>query len=268
MRVSAASESGRSDGRNEDWCGATDHIAVVLDGLSEGPETGCQHGTPWYVHQLGTRILTLAEEPNLSLAAALATAIRQVAELHRGTCNLEHPGSPGSTAAIVRRRYETVDYLVLADSVVVLDRSGAPLVITDRAVNNFEPEKAMAAAAGAGKPDRRALDDLIEAQQKVRNRPGGYWIAQVNPDAALHAQTGSLPGAEVRGAVLLSDGAALLVTDFKVMDWRRLLTLAYERGPGELIAMTRQLEDRDPHGVVWPRYKHRDDATAIVCEMT
>lgn len=266
MRISVASESGRPDGRNEDWAGADSRVAVVLDGLSEAKETGCVHGTPWYVHQLGCRLLTLAGDENRPLAAALAEAISDVADLHRDTCDLDHPGSPCTTVATIRQAGDAVEYLVLSDSVVVLDRRDSePLVITDKAVAAFAPGAAKAATEAGRTGDRSALNALIHEQQKVRNRPGGYWVAQVDPEAAQQAKTGAI--SNVSGAALLSDGAALLVTDFHAMDWATLLTLAYERGPAELIAMTREFEDRDPHRVVWPRYKQRDDATAVVCRM-
>jgi hypothetical protein len=269
LRVSVASESGRPDGRNEDWAGATAKVAIVLDGLSEADETGCIHGTPWYVHQLGCRLLTHAGDSSRTLADALATAISDVAALHADVCNLSHPGSPCSTVAMVREADETMEYLILSDSVVVLDRAdNSPLVIVDKSVDQFASKAAKAAKAAptVGKTgSKRALQALIDEQLKVRNRPGGYWIAQVDPEAAQYAKTGSVSG--VQGAAVLSDGAALVVTDFHIMDWATLLSLGYERGPGELIATTRALEDRDPHGVVWPRYKHRDDATAVICQM-
>jgi hypothetical protein len=256
VRASVASESGRPDGRNEDWAGATSTIAVVLDGLSEAQETGCIHGTPWYVHQLGCRLLAHAGDRGRPLADALAASISDVADLHRDSCDLRHPGSPCSTVTMVRGVEDSMEYLVLSDSVVMLDRAGAgPLVVTDKSVSRFAPQLTTG--------DQDALQALIAEQLKVRNRVGGYWIAQVDPDAAQHATTGAVDGAQ--GAALLSDGAALLVTDFHAMDWAALLALGYEHGPGEIIAATRLLEDRDPDGVTWPRYKHRDDATAVIC---
>ena len=50
---------------------------MVLDGLSApgGTGTGCRHGTPWFVGQLGPRLLTLAADPPNSLAEALAEAL-------------------------------------------------------------------------------------------------------------------------------------------------------------------------------------------------
>lgn len=266
MRVRVASEAGRPDGRNEDWAGATNHVAVVLDGLSEAPETGCIHGTPWYVRQLGARLVGLADEAILPLPIVLASAIREVAELHQGSCDLRHPGSPCSTVAMIRHLGENTEFLILSDSLIVLDRkSDSPLVLQDKAVDAFASHAAATAIAAAGSDDESALTALIQEQQKIRNKPGGYWVAQVDPSAAQHAKTGSVT--DVRGAALLSDGAALLVTDFHTMDWPALLTLAYQEGPAELIARTRELEDQDPHGETWPRYKHRDDATAVICVM-
>ena len=80
MRVMLASEAGSPDVRNDDWAGATSTgIAVVLDGLSESGPTGCRHGTGWYVHQLGTRLLAGAGDPAATLTDALAGAIDGVA---------------------------------------------------------------------------------------------------------------------------------------------------------------------------------------------
>ncbi|QDY05758.1 hypothetical protein FJK98_00115 [Micromonospora sp. HM134] len=138
-------------------------------------------------------------------------------------------------------------------------------MMQDKSVEAFASDSARAASSGKDKSDKSALFTLIREQQQVRNRPGGYWVAQVDPSAAAHAISGVVD--DVRGAALLSDGAALLVTDFSAMDWSGLLTFAYEQGPSALIAATREYEDRDPDGLIWPRYKHRDDATAVVCRL-
>jgi hypothetical protein len=56
MRAALATQPGSPDAANEDWAGVlAPGLAVVLDGLSapDGTGTGCRHGTPWYVSQLG-----------------------------------------------------------------------------------------------------------------------------------------------------------------------------------------------------------------------
>jgi hypothetical protein len=259
MRVMLASLPGRPEARNDDWGAATaTGVAVVLDGLTESGPTGCEHGTGWYVHQLGTRLLMLAADTGRSLAEVLADGIDQVATLHRGGCDLTHPGSPAATVAILRPQGTSADYLVLSDAVVLLDNAPEPLVVTDTSVRDHLAEL----TADTGRPG--GLTTLIEAQQHIRNTAGGYWVAQHDPGAAEHAVTGSASG--LVGAALLSDGAAMAVTDFGAMTWRELIDVAYQRGPADVLAATRELELRDPNRTVWPRYKTHDDATMIVCQ--
>jgi hypothetical protein len=258
MRVTIDTEPSRPGQPNLDWAGCTTRTAIVLDGLTEGPETGCLHGTGWFVHQLGTRLLQHTGDDHRSLADSLALSIEQVAALHRDGCDLSHPGSPCTTVAMIRQRGAETDYLVLSDATVVLDSPDAePVAVIDasyRAVS--EP---LAALAGGD------LVRFIRQQQSYRNTPGGYWVAQTDPAAAEHALTATLAG--VTGAVAASDGAALLSTDFGLLDWRGYLDLAYQEGPAGLITATRRAEHSDPERTRWPRYKVSDDATAAVCRM-
>jgi hypothetical protein len=86
-RAVSTVSAGSPDAANKDWAGVlAPGLAVVLDGLSapDGTGTGCRHGTPWFVSQLGPRLLALAADPARSLVDALAEAIQQVASLHPG----------------------------------------------------------------------------------------------------------------------------------------------------------------------------------------
>ena len=76
--------------------------------------SGCMHGTVWFVQQLGARLVTqLVTEPAQALADTLAQAIAHVAALHAGDCDLDHPGTPSASVALLREQPEIVDYLVL-----------------------------------------------------------------------------------------------------------------------------------------------------------
>src|SRR5579872_3773652 len=98
MFFSAATEPGVADSPNEDWVAVSPTVFVVLDGVTvfKDVETGCTHGTPWYVDQLGTRLLAAASDPAVSLQSALEVAIASVAELHRDTCDLSQIGAPSA----------------------------------------------------------------------------------------------------------------------------------------------------------------------------
>jgi hypothetical protein len=266
MRAAVITEPGAQDLANEDWAGVAPGLAVVLDGLSapEGTGTGCRHGTPWYVAQLGPRLLTQASDPARTLVYALAEAIRQVADLHP-ECDLAHPGTPSATLVLLRTLAERADYLVLADAVMLLDTSDGLRVVTDDRVNHLATKERAAASrlpTGSARHLRRRVQ-LTTALRRSRNRPGGYWVAAADPLAATQAVTGSLARKDLHRAVLLSDGASRLVDVFGLATWGELLALLDDGGPGELVRRVRAAEAADPQGRRWPRTKGSDDATAI-----
>ncbi|GIJ72110.1 hypothetical protein Voc01_070270 [Virgisporangium ochraceum] len=259
MRIALASTPGSAATPNEDWAGASAWgVAVVLDGLTEADGTGCEHGTPWYVRELGGQLMRLAARPDGSLTEALGGAIALVRDSHGPGCDLTHAGSPGATAAVARWRDAAVEYLVLSDAYVVVDAGTEPAVLTDASM----PDR----VDGAAPHDTDGFAAVIRERQRLRNRPGGYWVAQSDPSAATQALTGVV--ADATSVVLLSDGAAALATSLGALSWRELVDLAVTRGPAELIAATREVEARDPHGRVWPRFKVHDDASAVVLHRT
>jgi hypothetical protein len=249
---------------------ASPNVAVVLDGLSAPPAlgTGCIHGTPWFVAQLGTQLMSAAttahEEP---LQDLVASTIRQVADSHAHSCDLEHPGTPSSSLAILREQDQLVDYLLLFDSVIVTDGPSGLTVVTDRRVDAFAQQEHLATREHPiGSPEHQdRVQELVAAQRRYRNQPGGYWVAGAKPMAAYQAATGSRPRAQVRRTALLSDGISCLVELYAVMEWTELLDNLEQHGPTRLISRVREVESADPVGARWPRYKRSDDATAAFC---
>jgi hypothetical protein len=255
---------------NEDLVAATDRVAILLDGASvpKGLEMGCRHGTAWYVARLGTQLLVqLTDQPNQLLTDALASAIQAVAGLHADTCQLEHPGGPSAAVALLREADQTIDYLVLADTTILLDAPTGIQVITDDRLAQVAvtEHSAMHREATGSLLHQRRYAELVTELRRHRNQAEGYWVASSTPDAAHHALFGSVPRHAVRRAALLSDGATRLVDRFGTMAWPQLLDLLDREGPYALIMQTRQAESADPQGRRWPRSKRHDDASAVSC---
>src|SRR4029453_6231372 len=206
MRAAIATQAGSHDTANEDWAGvAAPGLALVLDGLSapDGTGTGCRHGTPWFVSQLGPRLLALAADPARSLADALAKALRQVASLHPG-CDLHHPGAPSATVVLLRALEERADYLALADATLLLDTTDGLQVVSDEGGTELagkEPAAANQVPTGSALKLRRRVQ-LTKALRRARNRPGGYRVAAADPRAASQAVTGTVPATSLQRAVL------------------------------------------------------------------
>ena len=270
MEVSFASWPGSVSRANEDFVAASPKVAVVLDGLSAPPPlgTGCLHGTPWFVAQLGAQVMSAAttagEEP---LQDIVAGAITRVADSHAHSCDLDHPGTPSSSLAVLREQDRRVEYLLLFDSVIVLDGPSGLVVVTDRRVDAFARQEDLATREHpVGSPaHQERVQELVAAQRRHRNQPSGYWVAGAKPTAAYQAVTGSRPLDEVDRAALLSDGVSCLVELYAAAEWPELLDSMQQHGPTHVITRVRDLEDTDPSGSRWPRYKRSDDATAAFC---
>ncbi|MER6503941.1 integrase [Streptomyces sp. NPDC001455] len=266
MQVSAATAQGVGS-VNEDAIHIGTNVVVVLDGLSAPTDLpmGCIHGTPWFVQQLGTCLISLADNNEMELREALREAIIQVNSLHRDTCALEQEAVPASTVVMVRERAHALDYLVLSDNVLMLDlREAGVQIVTDKRVEEVAGVEMRTALQGpTGTPEHAArISALVAVQRRLRNRTGGYWVAATDPSAADEAITGTVDLFRVRQAALLTDGASRLVDTFGVLNWAQLLDMLGTDGPEALIARTRVAEVTDPVGTRWPRFKQSDDATA------
>jgi hypothetical protein len=263
VKVALASSPGHAGRADEDFVGAVPGAAVLLDGAGiAGTEEICRHGTAWYAHTLGATLLgRLSADAATDLAGALADSVDEVASSHRHTCDLANPSSPQATVAVVRFAADRVDHLVLADAYVVLDgAAGAPQVLTDsREVDVRRECTAPLAGLAPGSPEyEAALPAVVAALRARRNQPGGYWIAKDDPRVAEQAVTGSVSRSHLRGAALLSNGAARLVDPYGLEDWSGLLSALRGDGPDALLRRLRAAEAE--RGLDEP-----DDATVAYC---
>jgi hypothetical protein len=267
VHVSMATGAGKAGQPNEDFAGAVPGAAVLLDGAGiPGTESICSHGVAWYTHRLGGALLgRLSRDDGRDLAAILATTIGEIAADHRGTCDITNPSSPQATVVIVRAHRGRLDYLLLADSFLVLDQvRGGPQVITDeREVTARRICSAPLEGVPRGTPEYdRIRDSCIVALRACQNQPGGYWIAKDDPHAAEEAVTGSRPLHDVDSVALLSNGASRIVSPYGLTDWPGVLELLGANGPADIIRRVRQAEARTSEG---PDARVPDDATVAHC---
>jgi hypothetical protein len=270
MRVRHATQAAPGRADNEDGLVLAGNLVGVLDGVTvpDGMDVGCIHSVAWYVDRLAARLaMYSAAVPRYPLVDILASSIAAVREDHGPECDLTHPGTHAATIALLRDHSDHVEYLVLCDARLVLDRGDTVEVISD---GRFA--EVIAEARRNAFNDMSAIDSddhtervlrAVHIRHQLVNREGGYWIAAANPDAAKHAVTGSAVG--VRRAALLTDGAADAVERYGALDWPGLLTLAETSEPEEVIRVVRKAEDADPEGQDTPRFKRHDDATIALC---
>ncbi|WP_211228669.1 protein phosphatase 2C domain-containing protein [Glycomyces tenuis] len=252
-RIQAATEAGGA-APNEDLLLASNSWAVVLDGVTRYPDDGCVHDVPWYVATLGAS-LAAALAAGRTPRESLARGIEAVADAHRDTCELDNPVSPAATVAVARLAEDRLEWLVLGDCAVAWRAKGrAPEVRSDdRLARLPDPPQAVT----VGRLRRYPVDYIA----RVRNRPGGFWVASTDPGAAERALTGAEPAAGVEAVALLTDGLTRLVERYG-RTWSELLDLGLSQGVPSLISAVRAAEEADPR--FGERSKRHDDATAVL----
>jgi len=238
----------------------TASAAIVLDGASAFARVDVSVET--YVDTLGELITdALRHDPAGDLIDVLATAIDGTArrlDLRAGT-------SPSSTVAIVRVGSGDLDVLVLGDTAVHFGLGDTAHQLVDLRQDGLATDERRRyeahLAAGHGYDDAlmALLVELQLEQRKHRNRPGGYWIAEANPDAARHALTHREPLRDGLWAVAATDGSYGVLEHLGEDDWPAIASASAADILGRLHYCADWELSTDPRGVAFPRAKVSDD---------
>ncbi|ARF57397.1 protein phosphatase 2C domain-containing protein [Streptomyces gilvosporeus] len=277
MRIELATEAGDPQRPNEDYASVAlpasgrGGVLVLLDGVTppEG-DYGCVHSVPWFTARLGGAMLELSvSHRDMTLAEALAAAISRTAEAHRSSCDLSHVRTPQATVVAARWSGDAVEYLVLSDSVLLLEQpDGSVQPVRDSRLDTLPPpvraRREAVRALPRGSAERAAAGrEYARLVESLRNAEGGFFTAAADPSVAARAVTGTTPRSRVRSLTALSDGAARWVEVFHEGDWSRCAALVAEQGPQALIDRVRAAEAADPECRAHPRGKARDDAAVV-----
>ncbi|QTZ94093.1 protein phosphatase 2C domain-containing protein [Streptomyces auratus] len=277
MHIALATEPGDPQRPNEDYTSVAlpasgqGGVLVLLDGVTPPEEDyGCLHTVPWFTARLGGAMLELSvSHRDMTLPDALAAAISRTADAHRTTCDLSHPRTPQATLVAARWSEDTVEHLVLSDSVLLVERTdGSVLPVLDPRLDELPPAvrdlRDVVRALPRGSAERAAAGrEYGRAVEALRNAEGGFFTAAADPSVAARAVTGSTPRSALRSLTALSDGASRWVEVFRAGSWADCVALVAGQGPQALIDRVRAAEAADPAGAAHPRGKARDDAAVI-----
>ncbi|MFD9421136.1 MULTISPECIES: hypothetical protein [unclassified Streptomyces] len=261
MRIELASAPGSPERPNEDWtstilpASGQGGTLVLLDGVTPPQgNVGCVHPVPWFTARLGGALAELSgSRRDLTLTEILSESIRRTADAHRPTCDLSHVRTPQATVVLARWGEHTVEYLVLSDSVLLLEAAdGTVRPVLDDRLDRLPPGSL-------------ASDAIADA--RARNKEGGFFTAAADPSVASRSVTGEVPSTEVRSLAALSDGAGRWTETFREGDWAAALGLLRKVGPQGLIDRVRELENADTDRAYLRRSKTHDDATAVFVEL-
>jgi hypothetical protein len=110
---------------------------------------------------------------------------------------------------------------------------------------------------------RKAVLPMIEANRKLKNTPG-YWILDITGEGISHVQTTLVEAADIETVLLCTDGYYRLVDTYHKRTDQSLLSDSVNIGVAAMLREIREIEQRDPHCLEFPRIKPSDDATAVL----
>jgi serine/threonine protein phosphatase PrpC len=286
---------------NEDAFAHLDHAALVLDGATPlGPSLLPGPSDAAWIAQFGARRLAAhlkdGDAPQEALKHALADAEKSFTGLTREPIrekwqtpcasmmlvSLGRAPSPprvrstlagempvaGSGASYGQRGQE-IEFLWFGDCAAIIEQGGK-IEAVGETLEKRQAEAArarmvaqmanMSATSGINRPQ---IEPLLRA---ARNRinSGRNWL--FSPDARAAGHVSRLHLSLHKDALLLiaSDGFLALVSDYDAYDMPGLMAAATAKGLAALGAELRAIEDQDPLGEKFPRFKKSDDATAVL----
>ncbi|KPI02974.1 hypothetical protein OK074_5124 [Actinobacteria bacterium OK074] len=267
MSVATGTRDGGGRASEDRIVTAVPGAVVVLDGVSTVSSAEPLGG--WYAQTLGDHLAHgLLHTPHADLPVVLETAIRAVAAEH----GLRPGDSPAATVAIVRRHGTRIEALVLGDTPVLARTAGGEIhLVQDNRLAQLvapRPETTeyrtwLRAGRGFQDPEHRALLQKLRAHQlrHLNNdgSPSAYWVAEADPRAAHRAVTRSWPADTVDSLLVMTDGVSAAVEEYGLLSWDALFDACHVHGPQHVVEMVHAVEESDPQGVRWPRYKQHDD---------
>jgi hypothetical protein len=265
-RIAVAEAAGVGlDGRDrptEDRVVLLPNAVVLADGATAlRPD---ERSGGWYADNLCAALARLlTDEPDADLRSMLATAIAELVAEY----GLVPGAAPSSTVAMLRWTPDRVDALVLADSPVIAFTHNGPDVLADDRIAGLLPggyRQRLRVGGGYGPDHEAAVRTAGATTDRLRNAPGGFWVAEADPAAAAEARVRSWPRPELTAAIMASDGVSCGVDDYHLFEWPAVLALAVDHGPAAVLAEVREAERTDPDGRRWPRPKPHDDQALVL----
>lgn len=268
----------RGNSVKEDRVGADTKYIFAIDGASG---LNGRHVTPadsdaaWLAEGLRCYLSEHLHDENRTIGEIMghgAELLREQYDAYWSAKEQDQVDYPSAGVAIFRVCGEWLEYFGLGDCDAILEtKDGEVLALEETALSALD-RSALAQMVeyakqhGCTMPEARAaLHDVLVRNRNLRNTHNGYWIFDPTGVGVPHARIGRWHLSDVKNIAVASDGFMQLVETFGVAaDRVELFGLMKEK---ELALMAKELfamQDADPDCLRYPRFKLRDDTSAVM----
>ncbi len=263
---------------NEDAFAAEPLAVAVFDGATpvNDPLLPGRSDAAWIAQFGARRLLAHLKDggaPRAALRHALADAERSFAGLRRRPPQ-ERYEIPCASMMLVVPHDGGFDALWYGDCAALLLRPDGETETVGHAFDKHAKEAEDAAKLAAAKGvapvvalARAEFLPFFRASRGRVNTPGGTWLFAPDAHASEHvsrARVGTPSGTLV---LLCTDGFLALSGDYGAYGVKGLVEAAAAKGLQPLGEELRSLEESDPEGRRFPRFKKNDDATAVLLKL-
>jgi hypothetical protein len=277
--VDSLSLPGNAEKANDDSFAYREGAAIVLDGatgLGDSLMPGLSDAA-WLSRFGANRIMSYLGDgatPQEAVTAALFDAQTSFEQLRRRE-PADRYEIPFASMMLAVADESAIDFLWYGDCAAIVQHADGRVEIVGEAIekraNEARQAKKLAESKGVPVASTSSRAEFLPALRKGRNRvntPEGTYLFGPEVIAADHTDSQRLdiaPGAHV---LLVSDGFLALVSDYGRYDLGGLVEAAKTTGLPTLMQELRDIEDKDPDGGQFPRFKKSDDATAVLVKVT
>ena len=263
---------------NDDAFCHSETLAAVFDGATGlGEQLLPVDSDAAWIARRGAEGLILHEAPHLSpreiLSRAAFDAEKQFHEL-RLRLPAETYEVPFASMMFVSAREDRMEALWFGDCAALVRSRAAPAHIIGDALDKRAAEAARVAKLAAAKNlapaagvSRAEYLPALRAARNHMNTVEGSWAFSPDASCADHAQSLTFTAPSGAHMLLVSDGFLALASDYLRYNADTLLEAALSNGLRKLYNELRAVEDADPNGRKYPRFKKSDDATAVLLQI-
>lgn len=263
--LQSISLNGRPDKPNDDRCGSSAQMAWVVDGATDMGEPGLlgtQGGAAWLASTASTSFAMANTDHIQKTCQTVFERIEEQFNLQK-TRDVSAPWEIPKAAFGAAQLAQGKLSVAWAADCSILQISGDDVHwCTGEPDTSAEAADAVALGAGVGAAEEfsGAVLENRRAHRARENHVALSTNANASAKITRFADTSVRVGDEI---LLMSDGFASLVTDYRKYSAQSLAKAMRSKGLGQLAHEIRMIEEEDAECLRYPRFKVSDDATAI-----
>jgi len=275
--IDALSAAGNLAKPNDDAWAHAGALAAVIDGATDlgEPLLPGPSDAAWLAHRAAERLAVHADLGAMAALEAVAADLEDAYARESVAGPVENWRRPFASMMLVEADDGALAALSFGDCAALVRPPREACAVIGDAFGKRVAEAAKArelaethGGAPGGAVVREAFLPSLRAGRARYNLDGGPWILGATRACAAHAKRAGARAPADTLLLLASDGFLALGTDYGRYDAEGLLAAAERRGLADLLTELRAIEAEDPTGVLYPRFKTSDDATAVLLRVT